>query len=158
MKPIFNPNQFMIQHIACGSPPTGIRWTSYVASMTVAHWDLSGILHAYTWWRHQMELFSALLAVCAVNSPVNSLYKGQWRGALTFSFTYAWINGWLNYRDAGDLRRHRSHYDVTVMIWHLHYLIKCLLQNCFPIYYVYELSLCCVNVVWCWPYYQPFTC
>ena len=25
------------------------------------------------------------------------------------------LNGWANNRDAGDLRRHRSHYDVTVM-------------------------------------------
>ena len=25
----------------------------------------------FTWWRHQMETFSALLALCARNSPVN---------------------------------------------------------------------------------------
>ena len=27
----------------------------------------------------------------------------------------AWINGWVNNREAGDLRRHRAHYDVIVM-------------------------------------------
>ena len=27
----------------------------------------------------------------------------------------AWINRWVNDRQAGDLRRHRSHYDVIVM-------------------------------------------
>ena len=27
-----------------------------------------------------------------------------------------WINGWVNIREAGDLRRHRVHYDVIVMI------------------------------------------
>ena len=27
----------------------------------------------------------------------------------------AWINGWVNNREAGDLRRHRPPYDVTVM-------------------------------------------
>ena len=32
-----------------------------------------------------------------------------------FSLICAWINGWLNNREAGDLRRHRAHYDVTVM-------------------------------------------
>ena len=48
-------------------------------------------------------------------SPVNSLHKGQWRGALMFSFIYAWINCWLNNREAGDLRRYRAHYDVTVL-------------------------------------------
>ena len=62
--------------------------------------------------------FSALLALCAGNSPapVNSPHKGQWRGALMFSFIYAWINDWVNNREAGDLRRQRGHYDVIVMI------------------------------------------
>ena len=48
-------------------------------------------------------------------SPVNSPHKGQWRGALMFSFICTWINGWVNNREAGDLRRHRAHYHVTVM-------------------------------------------
>ena len=60
-----------------------------------------------SWWRHQMVTFSA--------SPVNSPHKGQWRGALMFSFICAWINGWVNNRGAGDLRRLRTHYDVLVM-------------------------------------------
>ena len=47
--------------------------------------------------------------------PVNSSHKGQWRGALMFSLICAWSNGWVNNRDAGDLRRHGTHYDVTVM-------------------------------------------
>ena len=48
-------------------------------------------------------------------SPVNSPHKGQWRGALMFSLSCAWINSWVNNCEAGDLRRHRVHYDVTVM-------------------------------------------
>ena len=48
-------------------------------------------------------------------SPVNSPHKGQWRGDLMFSLICAWTNGWVNDRDAGDLRHHRAHYDVTVM-------------------------------------------
>ena len=35
--------------------------------------------------------------------------------ALMVSLICAWTNGWTNYRDAGDLRRHRAHHDVTVM-------------------------------------------
>ena len=72
------------------------------------------------WWRHQMETFSALLALCAGNSPVpvNSPHKGQWRGALMFSLICVWINDWVNSREAGDLRRQRSHYDVIVMLTH----------------------------------------
>ena len=48
-------------------------------------------------------------------SPVNSPHKSQWRGALMFSLICAWINGSANNREPGDLRRHRCHYDVTVM-------------------------------------------
>ena len=33
-----------------------------------------------------------------------------------FSLICAWINGWVNNREAGDLKRHRPHYDVIVMI------------------------------------------
>ena len=56
--------------------------------------------------------------------PVNSPRKGQWGGALMFSLICAWINDWVNNRDAGDLRLHRAHYDVTMMpsfhFTHLH--------------------------------------
>ena len=48
--------------------------------------------------------------------PVNSPHKGRWRRALMVSVIYAWINGWVNNREAGDLRRYRTHYYVTVMI------------------------------------------
>ena len=48
-------------------------------------------------------------------SPVNSPPKGQWRGALMFSFISVWINGWVNNREAGDLIRYCVHYDVSVM-------------------------------------------
>ena len=48
-------------------------------------------------------------------SPVNFPHKGQWRGVLMFSLIYAWINDWVNNREAGDLRRQHGHYDVIVM-------------------------------------------
>ena len=48
--------------------------------------------------------------------PVNSPHKGQWRRALMFSLICARINGWISNREAGDLRRYRAHYDVTVML------------------------------------------
>ena len=68
----------------------------------------------YPWWRHQMEKFPRYWPfVWGIHrSPVNSPHKGQWRGALVFSLMCAWINGWVNNREAGDLRRHRAHYDV----------------------------------------------
>ena len=67
-------------------------------------------------------------------SPLNSPHKGQWCGALIFSFICAWINGWVNNREAGDLKRHRDHYDVTAMIAagicpHLHVNTRRPIQN-----------------------------
>ena len=49
-------------------------------------------------------------------SPVNSPYKGQWRGALMFSLICAEINDWVNDGKADDVRRNRVHYDVTARL------------------------------------------
>ena len=72
-----------------------------------------------TWWRHEMETCSALLDfvrwIHRSPATADSTHKGQWRGALKLSLIYAWINGRANNRDAGDLRRHCAHHDVTVM-------------------------------------------
>ena len=48
--------------------------------------------------------------------PVNSPHKGQWREALMFSLICARINDWVNNREASDLRRHRGHFDVNLMV------------------------------------------
>ena len=52
-------------------------------------------------------------------SPVISPHKSQWRGALVFSLICTRINGWINNREAGDLRRHRAHYAVTVLMFQI---------------------------------------
>ena len=104
----------------------GIRWE--LLACLVAAWLLvflcllkgvktSGKVSGLRWWRHQMETFSALMTLCARNSPVTGdlPHKGQCRGALMFPLICAWTNGWVNNRDSGDLRRHLAHYDVTVM-------------------------------------------
>ena len=64
-----------------------------------------------------MVTFSTLLTICGGihRSPVNSPHKGLWRGALVFPLVCAWIIGWVNNREAGDLKHHHTHYDVTVM-------------------------------------------
>ena len=50
-------------------------------------WFVFGLWLSTSWWRHQMETFSALLAfVRGIHrSPVNFPHKGQWRGALMLS-------------------------------------------------------------------------
>ena len=48
--------------------------------------------------------------------PLCGKFTGHWwRGTLMFSLICAWINGWVNKSEAGDLRRPHAHYDVTVM-------------------------------------------
>ena len=62
---------------------------------------LNSIRPSLTRWRHQMETFSALLAVCA--------------GMFDVSLLCAWTNGWVNNLNADNLKRHCAHYDVFVM-------------------------------------------
>ena len=56
--------------------------------------------------------------------------KGQWRGALMFTLISARINGWVNNRGASDLRRHRTHYDVTAMILNHYCPFEAEIQRC----------------------------
>ena len=65
-------------------------------------------------WRHQMEIFPGHWPfVRGIHRwPVDSPHKGQWRRALVFYLISAWTNVWAY---MGDLRPHRTHYDVTVM-------------------------------------------
>ena len=88
-----------------------IAWNNLVQ----LRWRLIQIHFDVIEWKH----FFALLTLCGGIhwSPVNFSHKGQWRGALMFSLIFAWTNGWVNYRDVGDLRRHHANYDVTVMIY-----------------------------------------
>ena len=70
-------------------------------------------------WNHFPRYWSFVRGIH--RSPVNSPHKGQWSGALMFSLIFARINGWVNSREAGDLRRYRAHYDDSVMSclpWH----------------------------------------
>ena len=65
-----------------------------------------------------METFSALLAICAGNLPVTGEFPAQRPVTRSFDvfFDLRLKNGQVNNRDAGDLRRHRVDYDVTVMM------------------------------------------
>ena len=69
------------------------------------------------WWRHQTETLSALLAFCAGNSPVTGEFPSQRPVTRSFMFYLicVWNNSWVNNGDAGDLRRHRDHYDVIII-------------------------------------------
>ena len=96
----------------------------------------------FPWWRHQMETFPRYWPfVRGIHrSPVNSPHKCQWCGALMFSLICVWINGWVNNREAGDLRRYRIHYDVIVMLLreviYMLYVSVFVIMQCFAVAYL----------------------
>ena len=65
-----------------------------------------------------MEIFSALLAICAGNSPVIGEFPAQRPVTRSFDdfFDLRLNEGWVNNPEADELRRHRAHYEVTVMM------------------------------------------
>ena len=72
------------------------------------HYDVIKRKHFPRYWTLWAEIY---------RSPVDSPQKGRWPTALMFPLICTWTNGWVNNRDVGDLRRHRTHYDVTLMVY-----------------------------------------
>ena len=69
------------------------------------------------WWRHQMETFSALLAICAENSPVPGEFPAQRPVTRSFDVLFdlrpnkrlgkqSW--GWWSETPSSSLWRHRN--------------------------------------------------
>ena len=69
------------------------------------------------WWRHQMETFSALLALCEGNPSVTGGFPSQKPVTRNFGVLFDLrLNKRLSKnRNAGDLSRHRAQYDVIVI-------------------------------------------
>ena len=69
------------------------------------------------WWRHQMETFSALLALCAGNSPVSGEFPAQRPVARSFDvFFDLRLNKRLSKQSWGWwFETHCAHCDVTIM-------------------------------------------
>ena len=64
---------------------------------------------------HQMEIFSALLALCTGNSPVTGEFPSQRPVTRSFDVFFDLRKRLSNTRSASYLRRHRAHYGVAVM-------------------------------------------
>ena len=105
-----NDKSMMVQVMAWCCQPTSHYLTQYYPDLCIhmaSHDDVIKWKHFPRYWPFMREIH---------RSPVNSPNKGQWRGALMFSLICAWTNSWVNNRDTGDLKRHRAHYDITVML------------------------------------------
>ena len=68
-------------------------------------------------WIHFLRYWTFVRGI--LRSPVDSPHKSQWRGAYMLYSIDALTKSWVNNPDAGVLRRHSAHYDVTVMrlVW-----------------------------------------
>ena len=64
----------------CSGDEANTQWWSYSDHCICnvrTHTELRVRLPRNTWWRHQMETFSALLALCVGNSPVTGEFPAQ---------------------------------------------------------------------------------
>ena len=73
-----------------------------------------------------METFSAQLAICAGNSLVPGEFHTQRSVTRNFDifFDLRLNNSWVNNGEAGELRRYRAHYDVTVMVFSMRQYVR----------------------------------
>ena len=91
-------------------------------------YKLSGLIGVSRWLYHLQHIPRIMKTICALSCLLQLSgdqfhrddwwipHKGQRHRALMISLICAWTNGSVNNRDAGDLRRHGAHYDVTVML------------------------------------------
>ena len=84
--------------------PTHWSYVFFCINPSICYYQTS-LVAITIWWRHQMEIFSALLAITHTKASDE---------ALKFPLICAGKNGWANNREACDLRRHCIHYYVIV--------------------------------------------
>ena len=101
------------RHISSLWPNQSVTYMAPLANLQSFHDDVIKWKHFPRYWPFARRIHQ---------SPVKSPHKGQWRGALMFSLICIWINGWVNNREAGDLRSYRTHNDVTVTVMAIHVL------------------------------------
>ena len=108
---------FLVLPAPLGPPTTQITMTTTWIVCIMSPWRLERY-HFHDdviKWKHFPRYWQFVRRIH--RSPVNSPHKGQWRGALMFSLICTRLNVWVNNGEAGDLRRDRAHYGVTVMIY-----------------------------------------
>ena len=93
------------------------EWNSEWFNDGTNGWINQWINQTITWWRHQMETFSVLLAICGGNSPVTGEFPSQRPVTRSFDVFFdlhlnkrlskqSW--GWWLETPSRPLRRHRN--------------------------------------------------
>ena len=107
-----------------------------------------------SFWNDSVMMASSIGNILRITGPLcreftgHSLTKASGAGLWCFLWSACWTNGWVNNRNAGDLRRYRAHYDVTVIVeptkrhtvrvflcLHLVY-IRCFQYICFALFLI----------------------
>ena len=107
-----NGNIFRVTGHLCGEFP-GPRWIPRTKASDAELWCFLCQHDDVIKWKHFPRNWPFVRGIH--RSPVNSPHKSLWRGALMFSLICTKLNGFVNTREAGELRRHLAHYDVNVM-------------------------------------------
>ena len=82
--------------------PVLLCFTHMLSIVSLVPWANARLLQrkrsnpeGYTWWRHHMEIFSALLTICAGHSPVTGEFPAQRLVKRSFDMR---LNKWLSKR------------------------------------------------------------
>ena len=102
------------------------------------------------WWRHQVETFSVLLAICAGNSPVPGEFPTQRPVTRCFDFSFDLrLNGWWLSKqwwgwwfETLSWPSWRHYNDVNTCIW-----VSISIMTAF-IYYCPVLGISCIICIW----------
>ena len=113
---------------------------SDVFTMELLHWLLKSDV-TYAWWRHQMETFSALLAICAGNSPVPGEFPSQRPVTRTFDVHFdlrlnkrlskQWWGWWFETLSSPLWRNSNGASVVLGLLWSSQWLAVCLVLSHF---------------------------
>ena len=98
--------------------------TRGIGAPVFAWMDVAYIIAALPWWRHHMKTFSALLAICAGNSPVTGEFPAQRPVTRSFDVSFdlrlnkrlnkqSW--GWQFETQSRPLWGHRKHHEKHIV-------------------------------------------
>ena len=114
------------------------------------------LLWVCTWWRHQMEKFSALLVLCAANSPVSGEFPAQ--RPMTRSFDVFFdlrltkrlrkhSRGWWFETLSRSLSRHCNDLSISKSIFQGHFVGTVLQHKGAYIAWIHHRYNCCIGVI-----------
>ena len=116
-KRLWNGHQIML---LCSPTPSWVLFSNYRKCL--------GCFYAMLAWKQCMMTSSWNGSIYRVTGPLCGeftgprwiLYKKASGAELWYFLIFTRINGWVNNGEADNLRRHRAHYDVTVMVYQMY--------------------------------------